>query len=235
MLSFLTLFSHPGDREDADSYFMHCPEEAQPIVTLLGTVGERGGQLKSGSTLLHYCLQSTVHNSSTRTTHIFPITTYLKNGPRWSNFPSLSPNTQVFITGRIFGVTKENRHLAVISDDIHFLPTLPQPITPSPSSTINQTKRTDRWAQRATPSTPTRPARFLNTDSSPRQTDPHTLSGREHYSEHLTTETDKGTDVTWSEMLDEADSNVEKDSPTSERRSKRPRKTSYADILAQSK
>jgi hypothetical protein len=88
---------------------MHCPEAAQPIVTVLGTVLERGGQLNGGSTLLHYRLQSTVYNSSSRTHHTFPLTAYFKNGQRWANLPPLNVNTSIFLTGRIFGSTKENR------------------------------------------------------------------------------------------------------------------------------
>lgn len=44
----LTQSSHPGNEEDIESYFMHCPEAAQPIVTFLGVVIERGGQLTAG-------------------------------------------------------------------------------------------------------------------------------------------------------------------------------------------
>lgn len=33
---------------------MHCPGAAQPIVTFLGVVLERGGHLNDGPTLLHY-------------------------------------------------------------------------------------------------------------------------------------------------------------------------------------
>ncbi|KAJ6142980.1 hypothetical protein N7471_002433, partial [Penicillium samsonianum] len=80
-----------------DSYFIHCPKAAQPIVTLLGVVLKRGGQLNY------------VYKSSSRTYHTFPVTIYFKNGQRWANFPPLNINTHVFLTGRIFGVTKENR------------------------------------------------------------------------------------------------------------------------------
>ncbi|CAG8878830.1 unnamed protein product [Penicillium nalgiovense] len=101
---------------------MHCPGAAQPIVTFLGVVLERGGQLNDGPTLLHYRLQTTVYNTSTRIHHTFPITAYFKNGQRWANFPPLNVNSHVFLTGRIFGLTKESRQLAIVTDDIHFLP-----------------------------------------------------------------------------------------------------------------
>ncbi|KAJ5355386.1 uncharacterized protein N7496_012598, partial [Penicillium cataractarum] len=89
---------HPGNKDDTDSYFMQCPEAAQPIVTLLAVVLERGGQLNSGSTLLQYRLQSTTYNSSSRSHHTFPITAYFKNGQRWANFPQLSANIHIFLT-----------------------------------------------------------------------------------------------------------------------------------------
>ncbi|KAJ6027440.1 hypothetical protein N7460_012257 [Penicillium canescens] len=86
---------------------MHCLEAAQPIVTVLAIVLERGGQLNDGQNLLHYRLQTTVYNPSTRSSHTFPITAYFKNGQRWANFPPLNTNTHVFVTGRIFGLTKK--------------------------------------------------------------------------------------------------------------------------------
>jgi hypothetical protein len=54
--------------------------------------------------------------------------------------------------------------LAVITEGIHFLPVLAQAFPPSPSSTTGKRKRLDRWAQRATPVTPSKSARLL-TDS----------------------------------------------------------------------
>ena len=126
---------------------MHCPEAALPVITVLATVLARGGQLNTGATLLHYRLQSTVYNSSTRSYNTFPLTAYFKNGQRWVNFPPLGINTNIFLTGRIFGVTKNNRQLAVITDDIHFLPTHPQSFPSTPSPTASQRKRQDRWSQ----------------------------------------------------------------------------------------
>jgi hypothetical protein len=90
MIPILNHSSHPGNYEDADSYFMHCPEAVQPTVTFLGIVSQHGGQLNNGSTLLHYHPQSTVYNSSSRAQHTFPVTAYFKNGQRWVNLPSLT-------------------------------------------------------------------------------------------------------------------------------------------------
>jgi hypothetical protein len=142
----LIQFSHPGDHNDVDAYFMHCPEAAQLTVTFSSVVTERGGHLNNGPTLLHYRLQCTVYDSSARSYYTFPITAYFKNGQRWSNFPLLAPNTQLFITGCIFGQTKESPQLAVITDDIHFLPMITQPLPLSPSSATGKRKLNDRWA-----------------------------------------------------------------------------------------
>lgn len=164
--TILTQSSHPGNKEDTQSYFMHCPEAAQPIVTFLGFVLERGGQLNGGPTLLHYRLQTTIYNTSTRTHHTFPITTYFKNSPRQANFPPMSTNTHVFLTGRVFGLTKEHRQLAVVTDDLHFLPTPNHYLPATPSSTSKQ-KRVDRQSQRTGPQTPTRVTARPRTESLP--------------------------------------------------------------------
>jgi hypothetical protein len=145
---------------------MHYPEAAQPTVTFLGVVIERGGQLNGGPTLLHYRFQTTVYNSSARTYHTFPITAYFKNGQRWANFPPLNINSYVFLTGHIFGLTKENRQLAVVTDDIHFLPT-PNHHLPATPSSIGKRKRVDRWSQRAGPQTPTKSAASSRTEPLP--------------------------------------------------------------------
>ena len=145
---------------------MHYPEAAQPTVTFLGVVIERGGQLNGGPTLLHYRFQTTVYNSSARTYHTFPITAYFKNGQRWANFPPLNINSYVFLTGHIFGLTKENRQLAVVTDDIHFLPTPNHHLPATPSSTSKR-KRVDRWSQRAGPQTPTKSAASSRTEPLP--------------------------------------------------------------------
>jgi hypothetical protein len=48
-------------------------------------------------------------------------------------------------------------------------------------------------------------------------------------------ENDNDTQITWTDTADETESSALITSPTPERRSQRARKTSYADILAQSK
>lgn len=86
----VTRSSHPGNEEDTEIYFMHCPEADHTILMFLDVVLGRGGQLNGGPTLLHYRLQTTVYNSSARTYHTFLVTAYFKNGQRWANFPPLS-------------------------------------------------------------------------------------------------------------------------------------------------
>jgi hypothetical protein len=233
----LIQFSHLGDHNNADAYFMHCPEAAQPTITFSSVITERGGHLNNGLTLLHYRLQCTVYDSSARSHHTFPITAYFKNGQRWSNFPLLAPNTQLFITGRIFGQTKESPQLAVITDDIHFLPMITQPLPLSPSSATGKRKLNDCWARRATPTTPTNSTRLLQADS--RQQD-RTESQLTYHplndlNESTPPENDNNTQISWTDTADETESSALINSPTPERRSQRARKTSYADILAQSK
>jgi hypothetical protein len=221
--TWLIQYSHPGDQEDTDSYFPHCPGAAQPIVTFLGIVLERRGQLNGGRDLLHYRLQTTVYNPSTRTPHTFPITTFFKNGQRWANFPLLNVGAHVFLTGRIFGVTKEDRQLAVVADDIHFLPTPTSTIPPTPSSTIGKRKRLDRWSHRAGPTTPP----TSQSHEAPLATPIRSNTPVDEDAE--------STQITWTDTLNEVEDSLQTSTPTPGRRSQRPRKTSYADILPQSK
>lgn len=204
---------------------MHCPVAAQPIVTFLGVVLEPRGQLNDGRNLLHYRLETTVYNPSTRTPHSFPITAFFKNGQRWANFPSLNVNNHVFLTGRIFGLTKEARQLAVVTDDIHFLPTSTSSLPPTPSSATGKRKRVDRWSQRADPSTPSKST-----------TQSHDQQLAKPIRANTSVDDDEeSTQITWADTLDGTESGQQTIAPTPERRSQRPRKTSYADILAQSK
>jgi hypothetical protein len=197
---------------------MHCPEAALPVVTVLATVIERGGQLNSGFTLLHYRLQSTVYNSSSRSYHTFPLTAYFKNGQRWVNFPQ-NINANIFLTGRIFGVTKKNRQLAVITDDIHFFPTLPQSLPSTPSPTTGKRKRQDRWSQRANGHSPFKPAPVLEDDL--------TSAIQQSYNPtetiSLNDDDDDETLITWPDTAEDAQALPRPHTPTPERRSQRPR------------
>ncbi|OGE46776.1 hypothetical protein PENARI_c113G04154 [Penicillium arizonense] len=206
-------YFHPGDQEDTDSYFMHCPGAAQPIVTFLGVVLERRGQLNDGRNLLHCRLQTTVYNPSTRTPHTFPITAFFKNGQRLANFPPLYANASVFVTGRIFGLTKENRQLAVVTDDIHFLPTSTNSLPPTPSSASGKRKRVDRWSQRAGPTTP---SKSTSESHNPQLAKPMTANTP-------VDEDEESTQITWADTLDEPERSPQASTPTPERRSQRPR------------
>jgi hypothetical protein len=199
---------------------MHCPEAAQPTVTFLGVINKHAGELNNGSTLLHYCLQVTVYNSSTRTQHTFPITAYFKNGPRWAKLPLLAPQTQIFVTGRIFGTTKENQQLAILTDDIHFLPTMSPPMPLSPTSAKSSRKRTNRWSQRAGSSMPSNSSQFHEAISSlPRQDEstptPNDATTPSHTG--LATLEDDETPITW------PDTDDAEHTPTLKRRSRRMR------------
>ncbi|KAJ5904697.1 uncharacterized protein N7473_001751 [Penicillium subrubescens] len=223
-----TLDRHPGNEEDSEIYFMHCPEAAQPTVTFLGVVLKRGGQLNGGPILLHYRLQTTVYNSSSRTYHTFPVTAYFKNGQRWANFPPLTTNSYVFLTGRIFGLTKEYRQLAIVTDDIHFLPRPNHHLPVTPSST-GKRKCVDRWSQRAGSQTPTK-----STASS--RTEPLPITRPRLYSPEvvpLDNEDEDTTQITWPATTDENEPSPPATTPPPERRSRRQRKKSYTDVLAQ--
>jgi hypothetical protein len=53
-------------------------------------------------------------------------------------------------------MTKKNPQLAILVDEVYFIPNLSQgPSTPAtPSSTVSQQKRANHWGNRAGPSTP---------------------------------------------------------------------------------
>jgi hypothetical protein len=153
--TLLTPFSQPDNQEDRATYFVHCREAAQPIVTVLAVVLERGGQLNDGQNLLH-----TVSRPPCTTRQLVPLTI----SPLWpvSRTVSVGPTfllliqTPTSFTGRMFSLTKKNRQLAIITDDVHFLQIPTQNLPPTPSSTTGKRRRVDRWTQRAGPITLTK-------------------------------------------------------------------------------
>jgi hypothetical protein len=177
------------------------------------------------SSILHYRLQTTVYSLSTRTPHPFPITAFFKNGRRWVIFPPPNVNAHVFLTGRIFGLTKEDRQLAVVRHDIHFLPTPTNSLQLTPSSATGKRRRVDRWDQRTEPTTPSK------------------FTAQSHDAQLAklirantpVDEDEESTQITWADTLDETEGPPQASTPTPDRRSQSPRKTSYADILALSK
>ena len=136
----LNCIRYPGNYTDVDTYRMHCPEAALPTVLFSGMVEGSGGQLNDGLTLLHYDLRTTVYDASTRAQSTFLISVYLKNGKRWAKFPQLAVQSQIFVSGQIFGITRQTPRLAVLADDIYFfLITGPlQSIPPSPKSSTRK-------------------------------------------------------------------------------------------------
>jgi hypothetical protein len=82
-----------------ETYQMHYPEAALPIMTFLGIVKKYGGHLNDSPILLHYNLQATVYDSSSRDQITFPISVYLKNGNCWINFPQLAIQSLIFVAG----------------------------------------------------------------------------------------------------------------------------------------
>lgn len=111
-----------------------------------------------------------------------------------------------------------------MTDDIHFLPKSTNSLPPTPSSATGKRKRVDRWSQRAGPTTPSK--------STSQSHDPQFIKPV-----RANTPVDKDKEsaqTTWADTLDKPESSPQASTPTPERRSQRPRKTSYADILAQS-
>jgi hypothetical protein len=124
--------------------------------------------------------------------------------------------------------------LAVITEDIHFLPVLAQAFPPSPSSTTGKRKRPDRWAQRATPVTPSKSARLLTDSLQSNQTELGTSPPPQELNETIIREYDNTSPTASPDIANETASPPLMSSPTPERRSQRKPKTSYVDILAQS-
>jgi hypothetical protein len=145
-----------------------------------------------------------------------------KNGQRWVNFPQLNINTYVFVT-----MTKENRQLAVIIDDIHSLqtPILRQPILNSPPTT-GKRKPLDRWSRRASPGPPVKATHLLQrSPSSPTEANPSSIFRLAYDpTESAAPDNDKDTLITWSDTTDDTNSSPQLPAPAPKRRSKRPRK-----------
>jgi hypothetical protein len=209
--------SHPGDCTNIDTYSMHCPEAAPPTIMFLGIVVRSGGCLNSGTTLLHYDLHTTVYDSSAKARTSFTVRIYFKNGRRWANFPLLMQQTPIIMAGHICGLTSGECHLAVLVDDIHFVPGSPlSRVTPAqtPQSSTGA-KRTpqDRWSRRAAvgmgtePVTPSKKRRRVP-DNDQAKVDMQLLDAAS--SAFLTTLS--ATDEPG--KLDEEDSNLEVDEPS---------------------
>ncbi|EPS29060.1 hypothetical protein PDE_04007 [Penicillium oxalicum 114-2] len=128
----IALPRQPGDVTDTDTYQTHCPEAACPTVLLMGTVESATGRVNSGPSLMYYDLHSTVYDSSTKSSVSFTVAAYFRNGARWANFPPLKLHTHIMVAAHVIGITTDDLRLALMVDDVYFLPTLPYaPPTPT--------------------------------------------------------------------------------------------------------
>ena len=140
------LLSHPSDYSDPYTYNIRYPEVALPSVSLLGVVRGGGGQLNTGSTLLHYDLETTVYDTSSKSSVTFTVCIYFWNGKRWTNFPIHAMQSRIFIDGRVFGITTNTPRLAIGVDDVYFILNLATIITPpvTPTSSAGKQRQADR-------------------------------------------------------------------------------------------
>jgi hypothetical protein len=138
---------------------------------IMGTIGQSGGELNSGATLLHFELSSSVYNSATRTASHFSVTCYFANGKRWEKFPLPSMQSRVCVLGRVIGITLARSQLAIAINDVFFLPPTVHPYLSTTSPDIAQSKRSSRWAGRAEAASPCKRARKEIEDSELVETD----------------------------------------------------------------
>ncbi|KAN0086376.1 hypothetical protein V8E54_000064 [Elaphomyces granulatus] len=78
---------------------------------------------------------------------------YFKKGRRWANFPSLAVNTPILVTARVSGFSTQGRCLALLVNDVYFLPGTPRlglnSEHNSNSTGCSKRPRQDRWTRRA--------------------------------------------------------------------------------------
>jgi hypothetical protein len=74
----------------------------------------------------------------------FSVRIYFKKGRRWANFPSLAVNTPILVTARVSGFSRQGRCLALLVNDVDFLPG-----TPRLGLNSEHNLRQDRWTHRA--------------------------------------------------------------------------------------
>jgi hypothetical protein len=164
---------------------------------IMGIVGHYGGELNSGSTLLHFELSSSVYNLATRTVTHFSVSCYFANGRRWENFPRPSMQSHICVLGRVIGLTLAKTQLAIAINDVFFLPSSIRSSLSSTSPESAHSKRASRWAGRAEPGTPSKRARTEDEDSTLLETElpaPDLLKGEREDSESRET---GESSVTW--------------------------------------
>ena len=102
--------------------------------------------MNTGSTLLHYDLETTVYDISSKSSMTFTVCIYFRNGKRWTNFPILAMQSRIFIDGRVFGITTNTPRLAISVDDVYFISNLATITTPpvTPTSSAGKQRQADR-------------------------------------------------------------------------------------------
>ena len=102
---------------------------------------------------MQYDLSVSVYVSSTKAHVTFPVRIYFTKGKRWANFPSLAVNTPIIVTARVSGFSRQGRCLALLVNDVYFLPGTPR-LGLNSEHNLNSTgcskrPRQDRWTRRA--------------------------------------------------------------------------------------
>ena len=102
---------------------------------------------------MQYDLSVSVYVSSTKAHVTFPVRIYFKKGRRWANFPSLAVNMPILVTARVSGFSTQGRCLALLVNDVYFLPGTPRlglnSEHNSNSTGCSKRPRQDRWTRRA--------------------------------------------------------------------------------------
>lgn len=131
----------------------------------MGVTGASGGELNSGPELLHFELLTSVYNTATKNASEFSVSCYFANGKRWVNFPMPSSQSQLCVLGRIIGITSKTTQLAIVINDVFYLPSIVRTSIPHaspPSAAIRDAKRDLRWTGRADSGSPSkRPRRVI--------------------------------------------------------------------------
>jgi hypothetical protein len=94
-----------------------------------------------------------------------------------------------------------------MTEGVQFLLAQPQPLPMTPLSILGKRQRSDRWTQRATPSTPSKSAHILDLDSFPLYHSHQSAQSQDLPGQRERTEQDDDTETqfTWTETADEAE------------------------------
>jgi hypothetical protein len=125
------------------------------MVTIIGSVGTRGGDEHDESELRHFELQSSVYDPSKAAPERFSVVCFFASGRRWQNVRVPSSGSFVSVTAKIAGRTTKSNCLALRVLDLTYLPRSGIATTPNSTSTP-ATRRSNRWGNRADSSTPSK-------------------------------------------------------------------------------